>query len=79
MTKSNKFGTQTFFVNYISGQFEKESGANRQEVIHRIHFSMSTFILEEFTGKQAITYLRNLNVACEEVSSKITKRADFFV
>jgi hypothetical protein len=66
-TKQAKFGSKEFFLDYMSNQIEKED-APRQEVIYRVHFSMTQFIFETFTGKQAIGYIRNLAQAGEELS-----------
>jgi hypothetical protein len=63
----NKFGSKEFFLDYMKNQVEKEE-APKLEVIHRIHFSMTHFIFENFKGKQAIGYIRNLTEAGEEMT-----------
>jgi hypothetical protein len=73
MTTKHKFGTIGFFKKYLDGQIERQPEANRQEVLHRVHFSMSCLILDEFKGKEALIMLKNLNVVCEEVSVKLAK------
>lgn len=66
-----RFGTEEFFRNYIENQLRKEN--NNLNTIYRIHFAMTNFIFETFKGKEAITYLKNLNTVCEEYSNTMSK------
>jgi hypothetical protein len=61
-----RFGSKEFFVNYVKNQIEKEGKTH--EVVHRVHFAMSTLILETSKGKEALTMWKNLTEACEELS-----------
>ena len=61
------FGSKEFFVNYMKNQVEKEGGAVT-ETVHRIHFSLTQFIFENFRGKTAMTYVKNLTEAGEELT-----------
>lgn len=64
---ANKFGSKEYFLDYMNNQVEKEQG-NKLEVIHRIHFSMTQFIFENFKGKQAMEFVKNLTDAGEELT-----------
>lgn len=66
--KQVKFGSKEFFVDYMKNQVEKEGSENKFEVIHRIHFSMTHFIFENFKGKQAIGFIKNLTEAGNELT-----------
>jgi hypothetical protein len=61
-----KFGSNEFFRNYLRNQIEKEG--KTQEVIHRVHFAITSLILDNFKGKEAFDMIRNLTAACEELS-----------
>lgn len=61
-----KFGTEKFFKQYLKNQIEKEG--KTLEVVHRVHFSMSSLIFETHKGKEAYAMLLNLTRACEEIS-----------
>jgi hypothetical protein len=62
----NKFGSRDFFFHYLKNQIEKEGKTH--EAIYRVHFAMSNLILETNKGKDALSMLNNLNLACEEIS-----------
>ncbi|MEH7116952.1 hypothetical protein V7128_05925 [Neobacillus vireti] len=64
--KPAKFGSKEFFSRYVLNQIEKEGKTN--EVIHRVHFAMSSLILETQKGKEAFSMIKNLTEACEELS-----------
>ncbi|MFX3623214.1 MAG: hypothetical protein ACE3JP_03985 [Ectobacillus sp.] len=66
MKTKHKFGTKEFFEGYVKNQIEKEE--KPQEVIHRVHFAMSSLILESLKGKEALSVLKNLTEVCEELS-----------
>ncbi|MGG3562980.1 hypothetical protein ABES03_15410 [Neobacillus rhizosphaerae] len=70
--KTEKFGSIEFFDNYLRTQIVKE-GRTTQEVIHRVHFAMSSIILETHKGKEAFNMLRNLTEACEKLSNWTVK------
>ena len=61
------FGSKEFFIEYMKNQIEKEGGAVT-ETVHRIHFSLSQFIFENFNGKIAMSYVKNLTEAGEELT-----------
>lgn len=62
----HKFGSKEFFKDYMSNQIEKEG--KTQEVIQRVHFSMTHLIVETYKGKEALDMIVNLTVAGEELS-----------
>ena len=66
-----KFGSEEYFTNYIENQFRKEKGG--QLTLYRIHFSMTTYVLETFGNKDSFPILKNLNIACEKYSQKLFK------
>jgi hypothetical protein len=61
-----KFGSKAYFRNYMKNAIEKEG--RTQETVARVHFAMSSLILETHKGKEALTMLRNLTEAGEELS-----------
>ena len=63
----NNFGSKEFFVDYMKNQIEKEGGTVT-ETVHRIHFSLTQFIFENFRGKTAMGYVKNLTEAGEELT-----------
>jgi len=56
----HKFGSKEFFTDYLTNQIKKEGKG--QEVVHRVHFSMSSLILETHKGIEAFkeTVIRQL-------------------
>jgi hypothetical protein len=73
MMNQPKFGTVEFFARYLNGQLEREVGANRQEVVNRVHYAMSSLIMEEFKGKEFITAMKNLHLVTERVSNEFER------
>jgi hypothetical protein len=67
-----KFGSVNYFENYLKGQIAREGKG--QEVVHRVHFSMTNFIFETYNAKDAMGMLKNLNVACESISKTLATR-----
>jgi hypothetical protein len=67
-----KFGSKEFFLSYITNQIRKEGKG--QEVIQRVHFSISSLIIETYKGKEAFTMLKNLTEACETLSKALGNR-----
>lgn len=67
-----KFGSTQFFENYLNGQLERDGKTH--EVIHRVHFALSSLILETTKDKkQAFGMMRNLTNVCEKYSDELAK------
>lgn len=72
-----KFGTEEFFTSYINNQLVKENGG--QFTLYRIHFSLTTYVLETFGNKDSFVILKNLNSACEKASKKLAREGGISV
>lgn len=69
MLNQNKFGTVEFFAGYLTGQLDREKGGNRQEIVNRVFYAMSSIILEEFKGKEMVNAMKNLHLVTEQFSN----------
>lgn len=67
--KEIKFGTEEFFVNYLTNQIKKEDG-NKVEIVQRVHYAMTNVIVDSAVQSNPTDRLKRLRVlhkACEKV------------